>query len=97
MFDLIGDMISLVFDLFGMAMSLAWGAVELVFGLLGGILSLVLSLGGFVLLGALILIALRRRKNRTNEPEPTVQQSAPAAEDDPDAFDSFYDQYRTQA
>ncbi|MBQ3156166.1 MAG: hypothetical protein IJB81_04460 [Clostridia bacterium] len=94
MFELIGNLIGLVFDLVGMAFSLAFGAVEFVFGILGGIFSLVLSLGGFVLIAALIAVAVkRRRKYRACRQQP--EEAAPAAEAQ-EEFTSFYDQFRTQ-
>ncbi len=91
MFGLIEGIVSFSLGMVEMVLELAFGAVELVFGLLGGALSLIFSLGGFILFAVLLGIFLRRRvvrKERTSHAEPA------APEED---FDSFYDQYRTQA
>lgn len=102
MFGLIEGIFSFIFGMIEMAFGLAWGAVELVFGLLGGIFSLLTSLGGAILAGALVVLAVNRRKARRNQqghPYAETAEEDPAANAeaaDEDAFDSFYDQYRTQ-
>lgn len=99
MFGLIEGIISFVFGMVEMALGLAWGAVELVFGLLGGLLSLLLSLGGVVLVGALILLAVFRRRDHQKQGHPYAEnnsQPEPEKSDDEEEFTSFYDQFRTQ-
>ncbi len=99
MFELIGGIFSFAFGMIEMCFGLVWGAVQFVFGLLGGIFSLLLSLGGFFLAGALVLVAIFRRKDRKNaggHPYAESSEEPETDESDPDHFDSFYDQYRTQ-
>ena len=96
-----------------MVFGLVFGAFELVFGLLGGVFSLVFSLGGILLVVMLFkLIFDRRRKYKKQHEHPYAEpqehpyaepqaQPAPAQQAEPvapeDEFDSFYDQFRTQA
>jgi hypothetical protein len=91
MFGLIEGIVSFSLGMVEMVLELAFGLVEMVLGLLGGALSLIFSLGGFVLFAVLLGIFLRRRvarKERAAYTEPATPQ---------EEFDSFYDQYRTQA
>lgn len=112
MFGLIEGILSFAFGMVEMVLGLVFGAVELVFGLLGGIFSLVISLGGILLAVALFKLISSRRKHKKQhehpysapqehpyadpqeQPSPArpVEQAAPE-----DEFDSFYDQFRTQA
>lgn len=99
MFELIGGLFSLVFSLIGMALELAWGVIQFVFGLLGGIFSLILSLGGFLLAGALILVAVIRRRDYKNSRSQPYADNSPENQTydvDKEEFTSFYDQYRTE-
>ena len=98
MFEFIGSLFSLAFGLVKGGLSLAWGLVQGVFGLLSGLFSLFLSLGGFLLAGALILVAVFRRteyKKRRSHPYEESTQGGTYDVDTED-FTSFYDQYRTQ-
>ena len=103
MFEFIGGMISFAFGMVKMGLSLAWGAVQFVFGLLGGIFSLFMSLGGFFLAGALVLVAIFRRKDyKKRRAHPYAETTEDAQETrtyyvDNEEFTSFYDQFRTQA
>ncbi len=99
MFELIGGIFSFAFGMVKMGLGLAWGAVQFVFGLLGGIFSLLMSLGGFMLAGALILLAVFRRKDhkrRRAQPyaDNTDEQETRTYDVDGEEFTSFYDQYR---
>ena len=102
MFGLIEGIFSFVFGMVEMALGLAWGAVQFVFGLLGGIFSLIMSLGGFFLVGALILVAIFRRKEyKKRRAHPYSETSDDTQETrtydvDNEEFTSFYDQFRTQ-
>lgn len=98
MFELIGSMFSLAFGLVKMGFGLAWGIVEFILGILGGIFSLVMSLGGFVLAGALILVAIFRRKEyKRRRSHPYEENETRTYDVDSDEFTSFYDQFRTQS
>ncbi len=99
MFELIGGIFSFAFGMVKMGLGLAWGAVQFVFGLLGGIFSLLMSLGGFMLAGALILLAVFRRKDhkrRRAQPyaDNADEQETRTYDVDSEEFTSFYDQYR---
>lgn len=99
MFELIGGIFSFAFGMVKMGLGLAWGAVQFVFGLLGGIFSLLMSLGGFMLAGALILLAVFRRKDykkRRAQPyaDNVDEQETRTYDVDSEEFTSFYDQYR---
>lgn len=96
MFELIGGIFTFAIDLIKMGASLAWGVVEFVFGLLGGLFSLILSLGGFLLAGALILLAVIRRRNYKKNRHPYEESDTRAYDVDKEEFTSFYDQFRTQ-
>lgn len=97
MFGLIEGIFSLVFGMVEMAVELAFGVVEFVFGLLGGLVSLVFSLGGFVLLAALImLIVSRRRKYKERAAQSCTENETQTYDVDKEEFTSFYDQFRTQ-
>ena len=98
MFELIGSLFSLAFGLVKMGFGLAWGMVEFILGILGGIFSLVMSLGGFVLAGALVLVAIFRRKEyKRRRAQPYAENgSAQVSDVDSEEFTSFYDQFRTQ-
>lgn len=101
MFGLIEGIFSFVFGMIEMAFGLAWGAVQFVFGLLGGIFSLIMSLGGFFLVGALILVAIFRRKEykkRRAHPyaDTKAEDETRTYDVDNEEFTSFYDQFRTQ-
>ena len=102
MFELIGGIFSLAWNLIKLCFSLAWGAVQFVIGLLGGIFSLIMSLGGFFLVGALILVAIFRRKEyKKRRAHPYSETSDDTQETrtydvDNEEFTSFYDQFRTQ-
>ena len=91
MFGLIEGILSFALGMVEMVLELVFGLVEMVFGLLGGALSLFFSLGGFILFAVLLGIFLRRRGAR-KERTPYAEPAAPQED-----FDSFYDQYRTQA
>ena len=95
MFELIGNLIGLVFELVSMVFSLVFGGIGLVFGILGGVFSLVLSLGGFVLIAALIAVAVKRRRKYRAHRQQTAE-AEPAASMQEEEFTSFYDQFRTQ-
>ena len=101
MFGLIEGIFSFAFGMVEMALGLAWGAVQFVFGLLGGIFSLIMSLGGFFLVGALILVAIFRRKeykkHRAHPYSDTAEEATRTYDVDSEEFTSFYDQFRTQA
>ena len=102
MFGLIEGIFSFAFGMIEMALGLAWGAVQFVFGLLGGIFSLIMSLGGFFLVGALILVAIFRRKEYKKRRAHPYSDTAEEAQEervydvDSEEFTSFYDQFRTQ-
>ena len=96
MFELIGSLFSLAFGLVKMGFGLAWGMVEFILGILGGIFSLVMSLGGFVLAGALVLVAIFRRKEyKQRRHHPYEETESRTYDVDTEEFTSFYDQYRT--
>lgn len=98
MFEFIGGLFSLAFGLIKGGFSLAWGLISGIFGLLGGLVSLFVSLGGFLLAGALILVAVFRRsegKQRRGHPYDEQQQGG-AYDVDTEEFTSFYDQFRAQ-
>lgn len=96
MFELIGSLFSLAFGLVKMGFGLAWGMVEFILGILGGIFSLFMSLGGFVLAGALVLVAVIRRKERKQRRSHPYEEGESRTYDvDSEEFTSFYDQYRT--
>ena len=99
MFELIGGLFSLAFGLIKGGLSLAWGLISGLFGLLGGFFSLLLSLGGFLLAGALVLVAVFRRseykKRRSGHPYEENKQSG-TYDVDTEEFTSFYDQYRSK-
>ena len=97
MFELIGSIFSLAFGLVKMGVGLAWGVVQFIVGLLGGIFSLIMSLGGFVLAGALVLVAIIRRKEyKQHRAQPYAEKETRAYDVDSEEFTSFYDQYRTE-
>ena len=102
MFGLIEGIFSFVFGMVEMALGLAWGAVQFVFGLLGGIFSLFMSLGGFFLAGALVLVAIfRRKEHKKRRAHPYAETTEDAQETrtydvDNEEFTSFYDQFRVQ-
>lgn len=98
MFELIGNLFSLAFGLIKAGFSLAWGLLQGILGLLGGLFSLILSLGGFVLAGALILVAIFRRREYKKRRSHPYEESAPSGSYDVDTeeFTSFYDQFRAQ-
>nr|MBR4279478.1 hypothetical protein [Clostridia bacterium] len=99
MFGLIEGLFSFVFGMIEMAVGLAWGAVQFVFGLLGGVFSLLLSLGGVFLAGALVVLAVARRKeyrNRRGHPYAEKTEETRTYDVDQEEFTSFYDQFRTQ-
>ncbi len=94
MIDFIGSIFSFAFGLIKMGFGLAMGAIQFVFGILGGIFSLLLSLGGFILAGALILVAIFRRKEKKKaDPAPEGEK---VYDVDSEEFTSFYDQFRTE-
>lgn len=96
MFELIGSLFSLAFGLVKMGIGLAWGMVEFILGILGGIFSLVMSLGGFVLAGALVLVAIFRRKEyKQRRNHPYEENESRTYDVDTEEFTSFYDQFRT--
>lgn len=96
MFELIGSLFSLVFGLVKMGFGLAWGMVEFILGILGGIFSLLMSLGGFVLVGALVLVAIIRRKEyKQRRGHPYEEDASRTYDVDSEEFTSFYDQFRT--
>lgn len=98
MFEFIGSLFSLAFGLVKAGFSLAWGLLQGILGLLGGLFSLIMSLGGFLLAGALILVAIFRRKEyKQRRSHPYEENSQGGAYDvDTEEFTSFYDQYRTE-
>lgn len=97
MFELIGSIFSLAFGLVKMGVSLAWGVVQFIVGLLGGIFSLIMSLGGFILAGALVLVAIIRRKEyKQRRAQPYAENESRTYDVDSEEFTSFYDQYRTE-
>lgn len=96
MFALIGGLFTLAFDLVKTGFSLAGDLLEFAFGLLGGIFSFILSLGGFFLAGALILVAIFRRKNYKKRSHPYEEEPTRTYDVDNEEFTSFYDQYRTE-
>ncbi len=94
MIDFIGSIFSFAFGLIKLGFDLALGALQFIFGILGGIFSFFLSLGGFLLVGALILVAVFRRrayKKAAQAPEGEKVYDA-----DSEEFTSFYDQFRTE-
>jgi membrane associated rhomboid family serine protease len=95
MFGLIEGIFSFVFGMIEMAFSLAWGAISFVFGLLGGIFSLLLSLGGFFLAGALVLVAIFRRREYKQKHQAASDNAQRVYDVDEEEFTSFYDQFRT--
>ena len=96
MFTLIGNLFSFAFGLVKMGFSLAWGLVEFILGILGGIFSLFMSLGGFILAGALVLLAVNRRKAHKERSTQQNDQQSRTYDVDSEEFTSFYDQFRTQ-
>lgn len=96
MFDLIEGIFSFAFGMVEMCFGLAMGMVEFVFGLLGGILSLILSLGGFILVAALVMLFIHRRRKYKEHAAQDDQQSR-TYDVDKEEFTSFYDQFRTEA
>ena len=97
MIDLIGGIFSFAFGMIKMALGLAWGAVQFVFGLLSGMFSLILSLGSVLLAGALILVAIIRRKEyKQRRSQPYAENETRTYDVDDEEFTSFYDQYRTE-
>lgn len=97
MFELIGSLFSFAFGLVKMGFSLAWGLVQFILGLLGGIFSFIMSMGGFMLAGALVLVAIfRRREYRQRRSHPYEEGEKRAYDVDSEEFTSFYDQFRTQ-
>lgn len=97
MFEFIGDLFTFAFDLVKMSFAFAGDLLEFAFGLLGGLFSLILSLGGVLLAGALILVAVIRRRNYKKRCHPYGEDGASATYDvDKEEFTSFYDQYRTE-
>jgi len=99
MFEFIGGIFSFAFGMVRMALSLAWGAVQFVVGLLGGVFSLLISLGGFFLAGALVLLAVTRRrdyKRHRSQPYRENGTEDKVYDVDKEEFTSFYDQFRTQ-
>lgn len=97
MFDLIGSLFSFAFGLVKAGFSLAWGLLQGIFGLLGGIFSLILSLGGFVLAGALVLVAVcRRSEHKKRKAHPYEEGETRTYDVDTEEFTSFYDQFRTE-
>lgn len=95
MFGLIEGIFSFVFGMIEMAFSLAWGAISFVFGLLGGIFSLLLTLGGFFLAGALVLVAIFRRREYKQKRQSAQADAQRVYDVDEEEFTSFYDQFRT--
>lgn len=95
MFELIGSIFSFAFGLVRMGLGLAWGMVEFILGLLGGLFTLFMSLGGFVLAGALVLVAIFRRKDKKKQHIYTDNQER-TYDVDAEEFTSFYDQFRTE-
>ena len=100
MFEFIGGIISFGFGMVKMGLGMAWGAVQFVIGLLSGVFSLILSLGGFFLAGALVLLAITRRRDykKTHRAQPYAenQPEEQVYDVDKEEFTSFYDQFRTQ-
>lgn len=96
MFELIGSIFSFAFGLVKVGLGLAMGAVQFVLGLLGGLFSLLMSLGGFMLAGALVLLAIfRRKESRKRRAQPYADKDETRTYDvDKEEFTSFYDQYR---
>lgn len=95
MFALIGNLFSMAFGLVKAGLSLAVGAAEFVLGILGGVFSLLLSLGGFLLAGALVLVAIFRRRAYKQKHEERRQEEH-VYDVDSEEFTSFYDQFREQ-
>lgn len=96
MIEFIGGIFSFVFGMIKMGLGLAWGAVQFVFGLLGGLFSLVMFLGGFILAGALILVAFFRRKEyKQRRAQPYAESGTRTYDVDSEEFTSFYDQFKT--
>lgn len=97
MFELIGSLFSFAFGMVKMGVSLAWGMVQFIWGLLSGIFSLLLSLGGFLLAGALVLLAVfRRKKYKQRRSQPYAESEKRTYDVDNEEFTSFYDQFRTE-
>lgn len=97
MYELIGSLFSFAFGLVKAGFGLAWGLVQFILGILGGIFSFIMSLGGFMLAGALVLVALFRRSSYKQRREHPYEESAQRTYDvDSEEFTSFYDQYRTE-
>ncbi len=96
MFDLIASLFSFAFGLVKMGFSLAWGLVEFILGILGGIFSLIMSLGGFMLAGALVLVAIFRRRDYKQRHQARTGTQGGTYDVDSEEFTSFYDQYRQQ-
>lgn len=97
MFELIGSIFSIAFGLVKAGLGLAMGAVQFVLGLFGGLFSLVMSLGGFMLAGALVMLAVfRRKEHRKRRAQPYADSSEQRTYDvDKEEFTSFYDQFRS--
>ncbi len=97
MFELIGSLFSLAFGLIKAGFGIAWGLVQGILGILGGIFSFILSLGGFMLAGALVLLAIfRRREYRHRRSHPYEEDEKRAYDVDSEEFTSFYDQFQSQ-
>ncbi len=97
MFDFIGSIFSFAFGMIRMGFTLAGDLLEFIFGILGGAFSLIMSLGGFLLAGALILVAvIRRRAYKQRRAHPYEEGEKRAYDVDTEEFTSFYDQYRTE-
>ena len=98
MFELIGGLFTFAVDMIRMGFTLAGDLLEFIFGLLGGLFSLMLSLGGLLLAGALVLLAIFRRKEYRKRRSHPYEESARGGTYDVDTeeFTSFYDQFRTQ-
>lgn len=95
MFEFIGGLFSLAFGLVKAGLSLAWGLITGIFGLLGGLLSLLISLGGVMLAGALVLVAIFRRKEYKKRRADSAAQGG-TYDVDTEEFTSFYDQYKAE-
>ena len=80
MLDLLLLPFHIVFKVIGAVFSFVGGMFSMIFGLLGGLVHLAFSIGGFVLVVALIAVAIRRR-------HPSSHDDAEQEED----FISYYD------
>ena len=97
MFELIGSLFSFAFGLIKAGFGLAWGMVQFILGILGGIFSFILSLGGFMLAGALVLLAIfRRSEYKKRKGHPYEEDTKRAYDVDSEEFTSFYDQFQSQ-